>query len=31
MFIFHTDLTLTVAMVSENGRQNRLNRKKMSF
>ena len=26
VFIFHTDLTLTVVMVTENGRQYRLNR-----
>ena len=28
VFIFHIDLTLTVAMVTENGRQNRLKSKK---
>ena len=26
MFILYIDLTITVAMVTENGRQNRLNR-----
>ena len=31
MFLFHIDWTLTVAMVTENGRQNRLKWKKMSF
>ena len=29
--LFHIDLTLTVAMVTENGRQNRLKQKKSHF
>ena len=31
MFIFHIDLTLTVAMVTEYGRESRLKKEKMSF
>ena len=31
VFIFHTDLTLTVAMVTENGRQYRLKYRKCLF
>ena len=31
VFLFHIDLTITVAMVTENGRQNRLKSKKCHF
>ena len=31
VFLFHIDSTLTVAMVTENGRYNRLKSKKLSF
>ena len=31
VFLFHIDLTLMVAMVTENGRQNRLKQKKCHF
>ena len=31
VFIFHIDLTLTVAMVTENGRQYRLKYRKYHF
>ena len=30
-FLFHTDWTLTVAMITENGHQNRLKSKKCHF
>ena len=31
VFLLHIDSTLTVAMVTENGRQNRLKSKKIHF